>query len=63
MTKQARQNVAQVTAVFVVVAGLVAFTRGVWLAWHPGGWMVGGLAIASPALFWLYNDVRSSKDR
>jgi hypothetical protein len=63
MTKQNKENIAQAFAALIIFVGLLVFTRGVWLAWRPGGWIVAGLAITSPALFWLYSDVRSSKER
>lgn len=50
---------AQPAAAVVVMLGVSVFVRGVWLAWHPGAWMVGGAAIAAPALSWLYREVRS----
>ncbi|QMV19684.1 hypothetical protein GOB94_14030 [Granulicella sp. 5B5] len=63
MTKEMKKSLAQLLAMAVLAAGLVVFTRGVWLAWRPGGWMVAGLSIVLPALFWLYDDVRDSKGR
>jgi hypothetical protein len=59
--KQRTQSIAQAVAASIVFAGLAAFTFGVWQAWRPAGWMVAGLLIALPSLFWLYNDVRSTK--
>jgi len=59
--KQRVQNIARSIGAAILCGGIAAFTRGAWLAWHPAGWMVAGLAVASPAFLWLYNDVRSSK--
>jgi len=57
MTQETRNSIAEAVAALIVFAGAAIFARGVWLAWHPGGWMVSGIAIGSPALFWLYNHV------
>jgi hypothetical protein len=38
----------------VTIAGFVVFAYGLWLAWKPLGFIVGGLAIAAGAFFMGY---------
>jgi hypothetical protein len=60
MTRETSKAVGQAFAAAVLVVGVAVFVRGVWLAWRPGGWMVAGLALAAPALFWLYGEIRKA---
>jgi hypothetical protein len=48
-------------AAAVLIVGLSAFVRGVSMAWRPAGWMVAGLLVAAPALFWLYKQFRKGR--
>lgn len=43
----------------VALIGCALIVRGVWLAWHPGGWILGGLCIAVPSVFIAYDAFRS----
>lgn len=38
----------QIGRELMAVAGAASFTYGVWLAWAPAGYMIGGLALMSP---------------
>jgi hypothetical protein len=58
MSRKEPVKVPEWIAGMVVIAGMGVFVRGVWLAWRPGGWIMAGLLIAIPALFFLYDKIR-----
>ena len=41
-----------------VVLGLLAFFYGLWLAWHPLGFIVGGLTVAAVSFMLGYDPAR-----
>lgn len=50
---------SEIAAAAVLLIGMTLFSYGVWLAWHPGGYMVSGLLIGLPAFFILYGTSRT----
>jgi hypothetical protein len=52
--------VKDAASVLVFALGLAAVTYGAWLAWHPAGFIVGGLAAAG--LAWLYAQTEPEAD-
>lgn len=39
----------------VFLAGFAGLVYGLWLAWHPLGFILGGLLLAAGAFFYEYN--------
>jgi hypothetical protein len=58
MSKATRRSWAMACAGIVALTGLGIFLHGLWLAWRPGAWMVGGLLIATFAVFVAYDSFR-----
>jgi hypothetical protein len=44
-----------------VLAGAALFSYGAWLAWHPLGFMVGGLLLSSVAFLYGYRRQGTSR--
>jgi uncharacterized membrane protein YiaA len=53
-----KASLTRIACELFMVAGLFAFVYGLWLAWHPLGWMIGGLLLAACAFFVHYNALR-----
>lgn len=43
------------------LVGFLGLVYGLWLAWHPLGFIVGGLLLAACAFFYDYNLQREAK--
>ena len=46
------KKLPQLLADIAVVCGLILFAYGFWLAWHPLGFIVGGLALGALAVLY-----------
>jgi hypothetical protein len=54
MTSAKQRSLTMSIAGAIASAGLAIMDRGVYLAWHPGGWILGGLFITVPSVFVAY---------
>lgn len=50
-----KQMLLRVACNLVFLMGFLTLVYGLWLAWHPLGFILGGLLLAAGAFFYEYN--------
>lgn len=56
-----KNKLAKLACDGAAVVGMAAFDYGLWLAWHPLGFIVGGLAVGAGAFFLGYGTTRKAR--
>jgi hypothetical protein len=50
-----KQMLLRIACNLLFLVGFLALVYGLWLAWHPLGFILGGLLLAAGAFFFEYN--------
>jgi hypothetical protein len=56
-----KASLTRIACELFMLAGLSALVYGLWLAWHPLGFVIGGALLAAGAFFVHYNMLREEK--